>query len=146
VDGGLIIFEDETFTTFLLPPDKAGREQIREIDAAKPHLYIPISNYILHFIADEEKHVFLTSSGLLNDDEYRVIKEIRNENVKAITIKFKDSEHKIEKIECDKKGLIKGAEAKKIMNLLGLKNYSGIELNTRDGKTLSFIHTEKKFF
>ncbi len=143
-EAGLIIFEDETFTTFLMPPDNAEREKIREINAAKPHLYIPLINYILEFIDDEEKHVFLTSSGLLNDDEYRVVKEIRNKNVKAITITFKESDHSIERIECDKKGIIKGEDAKKIMELLGLKNYSGIELNTRDGKTLSFTHTEKK--
>ncbi|MBK7306950.1 MAG: hypothetical protein IPI88_07850 [Chitinophagaceae bacterium] len=105
-----------------MPPDNAEREKIREINAAKPHLYIPLINYILEFIDDEEKHVFLTSSGLLNDDEYKVVKEIRNKNVKAITITFKESNHGIEKIECDKKGLIKGDEAKKIMNLLSLKN------------------------
>lgn len=145
VEAGLYIFEDGTFIKFLLPPDGTPEEQITDFDATKPHLYIPLSSYILEFIADEEKHIFLTSSGLLNEDEYKVIKEIRNKNVKSIKITFKEKGG-IEKIECDKKGLIKGDEAKRVMNLLGLKNYSGIELNTRDGKTLSFTHTEKKFF
>lgn len=145
VKAGLIIFEDATFTTFLEPPNDADSERAKVIDADKPQLYIPLSNYILQFIADEDKHVFLTSSGLLSEDEYRVIKEIRNRNVKSIKITFKEKGG-IEKIECDKRGLIKGDEAKKVMYLLGLKNYSGIELNTRDGKTLSFTYTEKKFF
>ncbi|MBK8785205.1 MAG: hypothetical protein IPN43_01620 [Chitinophagaceae bacterium] len=146
VEAGLYIFEDETFIKFILPPDGTREEQITDFSISKPHLYIPLSNYILEFIADEEKDNFLTSSGLLNDDEYRVIKEIRNENVKSIKITFKENERKIEKIECDQKGLIKGDDAKKVMHLLGLKNYSGIELNTRDGKTLSFTYTEKKIF
>lgn len=145
-DAGLIIFEDETFTTFVNLPFQQNESANTIALNARPHLYIPISSYILTFLADEEKQTYLTQTGLLSEDEYRVIREIRNKNVKAITITFNDVDHRLEKIECDKKGLIKGEDAKKVMALLGLKNYSGIELNTRDGKTLSFTHTEKKLF
>jgi len=146
VDGGIIIFEDGTFEKFLLPPAHIREELVRPIDISRPHLYIQLSSYIMEFLADEDKQSFLLSSGLLSEDEHRVIKEIRNKNVKSITVTFNDKEHKVEKIESDKKGLIKGEDAKKIMKLLGIKNYSAIELSTRDGKTLSFVHTEKKFF
>ena len=146
VETGIIIFEDRTFTKFFRYPDDVPKNDNGEIiDLTQAHLYLPISSHILEFIADADKEDFLVPTGLMSEDEYRVIREIRNKNVKAITITFKESEHKIEKIECDKKGLIKGGDAKKIMNLLGLKNYSGIELNTRDGKTLSFTHTQKIF-
>lgn len=146
-ETGIIIYKDKTFTKFIrFSNEEVKNETGTVIDMTKPHIYIPISSYILEFIDDEEKDSFLVKTGLMSEDEYRVIREIRNKNVKSITVTFKESEHKIEKIECDKKGLIKGEDAKKIMNMLGLKNYSGIELNTRDGKTLSFTHTEKKFF
>lgn len=139
-ESGIIIFEDGTFCKFSKSPyeDKKGNANIKEV--ARPHLYIPISSYLLEFIEDKEKDKFLIKTGLLSEDEYRVIREIRNKNVKSIKITFKENEHSVEKIECDKKGLIKGEEAKKVMALLGLKNYAGIQLNTRDGKTLSFTH------
>lgn len=145
-EAGIIIFEDGTFSKYLLSPFEEKKETDTVFDVTKPHINIPVSGYIREFIADENKDGFLIKTGLLSVDEYRVIREIRNKNVKYIKIKFRESEHAIEKIECDKKGLIKGEDAKKIMNLLSLKNYTGIELNTRDGNTISFTHTEKKFF
>lgn len=146
METGIIIFEDGTFTKFINTPFENNKESASVINITRPHLYIPISSYILDFIEDKEKDKFLVKAGLLSEDEYRVIREIRNMNVKTITITFKESNHKIEKIECDKMGQIKGDDAKKVMKLFGLKNYSGIKLSTRDGNTLSFIHTEKKFF
>jgi hypothetical protein len=146
METGIIIFEDGTFTKFTNTPFENKKNTSPVIDITKPHLYIPISSYILEFIKTEEKDKFLVKAGLLSEDEYRVIREIRNKNVKSITVTFKEDGHKVEKIECDKKGQIKGEDAKKIMKLLGLKNYSGIELSTRNGSTLSFTHTEKKFF
>lgn len=145
-ETGIIIFEDETFTTFSKRLVDENKESVNEIDNSRPHIYIPISSYILEFAEAEEKESFLAKTGLLTEDEYRVIKEIRNKNLKSITVTFSDNEERIEKIECDKKGQIKGEDAKNIMRLLGLKNYSGIKLDTRDGSTLSFTHTEKKFF
>ena len=145
-EAGLIIYEDGKFETFHLAPPNTPENLIQKIDNVRPHIYIPISHYITDFITDEDKQNFLTSSGLLTEDEHRIVKEIRNKNVKSIKITFDDQNHNIEKIECDQKGLIKGEDAKKVMKLLGLKNYSSIELNTRDGKTLSFVYTEKQFF
>jgi len=145
METGIIIFEDGTFTQFINTPIENKKDSVPVINIARPHLYIPISSYILEFIEDKEKDSFLIKTGLLSEDEYRVIREIRNMNVKSITVTFKEDGHKVEKIECDKKGQIKGEDAKRIMKLLGLKNYSGIELSTRNGSTLSFTRTEKKF-
>jgi len=145
-ETGIIIFEDRSFKKFISHPFENKNEIEPVINITRPHIYIPISSYILEFIEDKEKDKFLVKAGLLSEDEYRVIREIRNMNVKSVTITFKDDDHKVEKVECDKKGQIKGDDAKKIMKLLGLKNYSSIELSTRNGSTLSFTHTEKKFF
>ncbi len=142
-DSGIIIFEDRTFMEYINDPKKKEiTDQHSYIN--KPHLLIPISHYIIDFLGKDNKIDFLRSTGLLDEDELRVVKEMRNKNLKTLKITFKEKGCGVEKIECDKHGLIQGDEAKKIMKLLGLKNYSAIVLNTRDGKTLSFKHTEKK--
>ena len=38
-----------------------------------------------------------------------------------------------------------GVEAKRIIEHLGLKNYTGVKYDTRDGRTLSFTQTSKIF-
>jgi hypothetical protein len=140
---GLVIYEDGSFSSYEISlPIQAG---INGIDFSVPHIRIPISSFIKQFVADEEKEQFLKPTGILNEQEYEVVKQIRNKNIKRITITFNNDSHSIEKIEPEVSGIIKGEEAKRIMELLGLKNYSGIELHTRDGKSLSFTQTNKMF-
>jgi hypothetical protein len=95
-------------------------------------------------VADEEKDQFLTTTGILNDQEYEVIKQIRNKNVNRLTITC-NKNNKIGKIELEKTGTISGDEAKRIIEHLGLKNYTGVKYDTRDGRTLSFTQTSKIF-
>ena len=138
---GLVIFEDGSFTTYELTP--SINKDSQPINLSIPHLLIPISYFIKQFIVAEEKEKFLNTTGLLNDQEFEVVKQLRNKNIKKITITFNEATHKIEKIEPETSGIIKGEEARRIMELLGLKNYSGIELHTRDGKSLSFTQINK---
>ena len=42
-----------------------------------PHLLIPISSFIKKFIVDEEKVDFLTITGLLIEQEFEVVRQIR---------------------------------------------------------------------
>ncbi|MEI6190675.1 MAG: hypothetical protein WCP61_09670 [Chitinophagia bacterium] len=86
----------------------------------------------------------LVETGYLSPDEVKVVSEMRNENIKTLTIHFDNEAHSIKKIECDTVGYITGDKAIEVMKILGMKNYSSIEVNTRDGKNLSFIRTEKK--
>ena len=140
---GLVIFEDGSFSTYEFTHYSVGGK--KPIDLSVPHLLIPITHFITQFIADEEKEQFLKRTGLLNEQEYEVVKQLRNKNIKRITITFNGANHTIEKIEPEISGIISGEQAKKIMKVLGLKNYSGIEINTRDGKSLSFTQTNKIF-
>jgi len=103
---------------------------------------IPISSYIKEFIAAEDKEKFLVPAGILNEEELKVINLMRNKNINKISISFNEKNAPI-KIECTETGVINGNDAKKIMMTLGLKNYSSIELKTRDGNSLSFTHTRK---
>ena len=138
---GIVIYEDDTFSTYHSTSNIIMENNT--LDLSVPHLLIPISSFIKKFVADEEKIDFLTTTGLLNDQEFEVVKQIRQKNIKRITITYNDSNHAIQKIEAEVTGIIKGDEAKRIMQTLGLKNYSGIEIHTRDGKTLSFTQTTK---
>lgn len=116
---GLVIYEDNTFDTYENP-----------IDDTTPHLLIPISYFIKNFVADAEKEQFLTSTGLLNTMEFEIVKQIRNKNVKSVTISLKDGNSHV--IEPEVTG-----DVTIIMHSLGLKNYSRIELHTKDCKEFS---------
>ena len=144
-ETGIVIFEDGTFKEYQIN-ENSKENNDNAFYSNKPRIIIPITHYITEFLESETKIEFLGQSGLLDEDELRVIKEMRIQNVKSITISFREKDHRIEKIVSDKHGIIQGDEAKRIMKLLGLKNYEGIELITRDHKTISFKHTNKKIF
>ena len=139
---GLVIFEDERFNTYEL--SGTLQNESNPIDLSVPHLLIPITSFIKRFVADEEKDQFLTATGILNNHEYEVIKQIRNKNVTRLTVTCNNN-NKIEKIEFEKIGTVSGSEAKRIIEHLGLKNYTGVKYDTRDGRTLSFTQTSKIF-
>lgn len=143
-ETGIIIYEDGNFTDYvndLANLDNGGRLEYEN----RPHLRIPISNYIMEFITDESRDEFLRKTALFDEDEYRVVKEMRNKNVQSVTVRFRKEDHRPEIIECDHAGLIKGDQARRVMSILGLKNYSTIDLKTRDGNSLSFKYKEKKY-
>ena len=139
---GLVIFEDGRFNTYEL--SSTLQNVSNPIDLSVPHLLIPITSFIKRFVADEEKDQFLITTGILNNQEYEVIKQIRNKNVTRLTVTCNHN-NKIEKIELEKTGTISGGEAKRIIEHLGLKNYTGVKYDTRDGRTLSFTQTSKIF-
>lgn len=137
---GLVIFEDGRFSTYELT--STLQKVSNPIDLTVPHILIPITSFIKRFIADEEKAQFLTTTGILNTQEYEVIKQIRNKNVTRLTVTC-NYNNTINKIEPEETGIINGDEAKLIKQQLGLKNYSGVKYDTRDGRTLSFTRTSK---
>ena len=139
---GLVIFEDGKFNTYELT--STLQKVSNPIDLSVPHLLIPFTSFIKKFVADEEKDQFLTTTGILNSHEYEVIKQIRNKNVTRLTVTC-NYNNKIEKIEVDETGTISGDKAKQIIQQLGLKNYTGVKYDTRDGRTLSFTQTSKIF-
>ena len=139
---GLVIFEDGRFNTYELT--STLQKVSNPIDLSVPHLLIPITSIIKRFVVDEEKDQFLTTTGILNSQEYEVIKQIRNKNVTRLTVSC-NYNNTINKIELEETGTINGDEAKRIIQQLGLKNYTGVKYDTRDGRTLSFTHTSKIF-
>lgn len=121
-------------------PHEQGQEQ------GDTYVQISLTAIVDRFFGDRNIEKKLSNSGFLTTEELMVIEEMRKKNIKTLTIHFDDVAKKIKKIECDSAGMIEGEKAIEVMKILGMKNYSGIELNTRNGKSLSFIRTEKKFF
>lgn len=139
---GIIIYEDYSFTLYQKRSNNLEETEI--LDLTVPHIIIPLTSYIKEFLADEEKEKFLVPSGVILDYEMRIIQLMRDKNVKKMIISFEDN-HVPMKIECEESGLIKGDKAKLVMQILGLKNYSSIEINTRDGNTLSYTQSKREF-
>ena len=139
---GIIIYEDQSFTTYQLTNNVSESDKV--LDLSIPHIKIPLTSFIKKFLDDEQKTKFLQSTGLITDQEMQVLTALRQQNLSSITIQF-DAEKNIKKIESSKTGFIYGDDAKEIMHILGMNNYTGIEMHTRDGKTLSFTHTRKNY-
>lgn len=137
-EAGIVIYQDETYIML--------GDNHMEVDKSRPHIYIPISHFIAELFIDEEKVNFINQLKLFSEDELRLIKELRNNNIERVTIVYDRDARKVTKIEYDKTGLMNGDKAKEVMRILGLKNYSAIQLKTRTGTSLSFTKTETKYF
>jgi hypothetical protein len=112
-----------------------------KIDRAEPHIYLSIPYFLKEFIeSDQLSTLFMPQ--ILNDDEKKVLREMKNRNVREINISLKDGE--ILKIKSTKGRTVSGAEAREVMKILGLKNYQSITIDTLDDSRLSFKHTVKK--
>jgi hypothetical protein len=139
-DGNIYIFFDGTVAEYI-GQDYWGHKNI-EADRQKPYICLTISHYLKEFIADKDIEALLMPQ-LLNDDETKVLREVRRKNIKEIRI-YKNDNKKPMKIETTKIGVITNSEAKHIKEILGLKNYERIELKTMDEKSLSFKVTRKQ--
>lgn len=111
-----------------------------KLDVMAPHIRLSLSYYLQEFLSSEElSKIFIPQ--ILNDKEKTVIKEMKNRNLKEITIKMDNG--KPQRIETKDDGILSGEQAKKIMEILGLKNYQEIRIHTRDKSTLVFEKTIK---
>lgn len=139
-EAAVLIFEDGTIGEYLHPHYSTFPE--KEIGPNQPHIYIPLQPYLKQFIQSEELAPFLGRTLELNEDEERVIREMRNQNIREIVIYNKaNGTHRI---ESSKAGVITTEQAAYIRRTLGLHNYERITIETLDEKSLSFKKTRKR--
>ena len=136
---GLVIYLDGSFSTYELINNVEKKNQ--SADLSVPHILIPISSFIKKAIADNEKEGFLNQSGVLNEQEFEVIKLIRKKNIKRITVTINNKE--VQKIETEESGFINESNVALLKQILCLKQYDSIEINSRDARTMSFKKTKK---
>ncbi len=139
---GIIIYEDGKFDTYeLATNDYATSKNI--VNVSVPHILLPISSFIKKFIVQEEAETFLSKTGVFNDSELEVIRQIRKSNIKKIIVTKNSKQGDIQDIKAEKSGILSEADSKKIKEILGLKNYESVDLHTRDNNILSFTRIKK---
>ncbi len=109
--------------------------------ASTPFITLNINKYLEEFIDDKEIGMLLKPQ-LLNDDEIKVIREMRQKNVKEIVIYNNNQQTRW--IESSKTGVLTKKEAEEVRKILGLTNYERITIETIDKESLSFKKTRKK--
>ncbi|MEI8279599.1 MAG: hypothetical protein WCG87_07525 [Bacteroidota bacterium] len=138
-DSGILIFLDGGVLEYI------GSELINHrgesFDIEAPHIRLSLRHFLSEFI-DKEELSALVLPQLLNDNEKRVLKAIKERDVQEISIKIHDGN--VIKIESTKGGVVTGKEAAAIKKVLGMNNYEGIELITRDNGSLTFKKTKKR--
>lgn len=140
-DGNIYIFFDGSVAEYV-GQNYYGHTPGFIQDFTVPHIRLTISHYLKEFINDNELSKLLVPQ-LLNDDETKVLREMRRKNIKEIII-TRSGDTTPMRIESSSSGIIQEKEAKEIMKILGLKNYDKISINTLDGSTLSFKKTRKR--
>lgn len=112
-----------------------------DFDHTAPHIQLSIKYYLQEFIDDEQLQRIIMPQ-ILNDDEKYILKELRNDNIKELSIKKTGG--KIVRVDIGSDSVITGDKAKEIKRILGLRNYEEITLSTRDENNISFKKRIKK--
>lgn len=135
----ILIFPDGRVAESHLSEIRTHRKY--EIDETEPHIELSITYYLKEFIKNEQL-LLLLMPQLLDDRAKQVLKEIRDRNVKEITIQMKDGN--ITNMTRVRRGMITGEQAMQIKNILGLRNYQRITLDTLDNNRYVITKTDKK--
>ena len=69
------------------------------------------------------------------------MKPARFKNIKSLKVTLNNTV--VKKIEIEESGLIHESDVESLKQILCLKQYDSIELNSRDARTMSFIKTKK---
>ena len=136
----ILLFENGTVAERVYEADRTLPG--KTLNYNMPHLIIPLNYYLEVFIRNEELSTFLNKAHILNEDEERVLREMRNKNVQEINIKRTGKQSL--KITATKTGIIKEDKAEQVKMILGMGNYESVTLHTIDEKTLSFKKTKIK--
>lgn len=146
-ETGILIFDDGSVAEYVNEKyyyiDEKGNyhEFNHKLEFHPPYIYVPLAYYIIQFLSDDRLYKYIPQLNLLSEDELRVLREMRNHNVREITIEI--NKGNITRIESTTGGIIPQDKVKEVCKLLGLKNYERITLETRDEKTVSFKKTRK---
>lgn len=111
-----------------------------EANPLQPHIRLSLTHFLNEFIEDDVLETLLMPQ-LLNDDEKKVLREMRRKNIKEIVIYNNDKQER--RIESSKTGVLTKKDAEDVKKILGLTNYERITIETMDEKSLSFKKTRK---
>lgn len=138
----IYIFGDGRVAVWSKAEQDANPEDKPDLD--EPHINVPLGHYFAQFLYDETKAEFLPKIPILTREENEVLRAMRNDEVKELTIKFSkqgnkrraDLITKVDKSLSDK-------QKKDIANILGTRDYSTITMKTQNGTQLSFEEAKR---
>ncbi|MCC9138913.1 hypothetical protein ACFSKU_14800 [Pontibacter silvestris] len=136
------IFGDGRVTVWSEAEQNANPEGKPDLD--EPHINVPLGHYFSQFLNDETKAEFLPKIPILTREEQEVLRAMRNDEVKELTIKFSKTGNKrradlITKV--DKQ--LSDKQKKEIFRILGTRDYSTITMKTQNGTQLSFEEAQR---
>ncbi|GAB3525965.1 hypothetical protein GCM10027443_00680 [Pontibacter brevis] len=113
-------------------------------DLSEPHINIPLGHYFTRFISDETMAEFLPKVPILTREESEVLRAMRNDEVKELTIKFSRKGNKrradlITKVDRQ----LSDKQKKEIAQILGTRDYSTITMKTQNGTRLTFEEAQR---
>lgn len=138
-DGQILIFIDGRVGELVGANYSSHRSGV-VIDPEEPHIRISLLHLLRDFIKNEHLSERFVPQ-VLNEYERMVLRELKAKNLQTLTITMRDGVPM--RFDTTVSGRISDAEADRIREILGLKNYEGIELTTRNQKELSFKRTRK---
>src|SRR5579862_2887474 len=106
-----------------------------------PYIFLPIAYFLDEFLSDEALSKYIPELNILTEDEQLVLREMRDKNVSEISITFENGKPK--RFDFTRSGTINDKDAAEIREILRIKNYERITLDTRNEKSLSFKRTRK---
>lgn len=107
----------------------------------RSHIYLSITEHLLEFLTNPAKEVFISPLQLLNAEEWQVLRALRDNTLKEITIQLQmdPKSRKISKIMYStKEGILQADDREAILEILLNKKYNGIEFKRRTGNRLYF--------
>lgn len=113
-------------------------------DLSEPHINIPLGYYFAQFLSDETKAEFLPRIPILTREESEVLRAMRKDEVKELTIKFtkKGGKRRADLItKVDKE--LSDKQKKEIALILGTRDYSTITMKKQNGTQLTFEEAQR---
>lgn len=140
----LRIFKEDDILEILLLTDKQYDEYLEQEpdQITKPHLTIDLNNIIERFIGEPKNEKNLERWGFINKKESKVLDAIRNKDFSQIIVKRINNSEDIQ-IEATLEDNVLHEKAKQIRKILGLDEYSEVQIKYRNDKHL-FIKSTKK--
>jgi len=139
LEAGIMIYKGGRVVEYL--GETTFSHKAIDFDLNAPHIKLPIKYFLKEFINNDELQNSILPN-ILNDDEKYIIGELRKDNISELNIKKSGGE--IVRIDIATDKVISGDKAKQIKEIIGLRNYEEVIINTRNANTLSFKKRTKK--
>lgn len=137
--ASILIFKDGQVVEKLGNEYQTHRKQLPNLRTL--HLELSITHYLEEFIESEQlSQLFLPK--VLNANEEKVIREMKNRKVRQITIYMHDGE--VKKIESKRAMTFTSEQWLEVKKILGIKNYEKIEVDAIKEKEFIVYKTNKK--